>query len=70
MTTTPAWYADIAADEAVIDGRIREQSKPRRHCTVCGLSHREVCPSSPGVAEILSAPTPEPVDYTLPACER
>lgn len=43
---------------------------PRKPCPDCGLEHREVCPSGPGVAEILSAPTPEPVDYTLPECER
>lgn len=43
---------------------------PRIACPDCGLEHREVCPSGPGVAEILSAPTPEPVDYTIPPCER
>lgn len=70
MTSTPSWYAEIAADEAATDARIIAQRTPRVLCPVCGLSHRETCPSGPGVADILSAPTPEPVDYTLPACER
>lgn len=35
--------------------------EPRHYCPVCGLSHRAVCPSGPGVADILSAPTPESV---------
>lgn len=71
---TPSWYAEIERDEAELDARIREQSRaartPRVRCLVCGLEHRAVCPSGPDVAAILSAPTPEPVDYTLPACER
>lgn len=95
----PGWYVQLAADEAELDARIREQSKPtatricgmsyagyggcvkpaghanycedvygylftgkpeRKPCDVCGLSHRAICPSGPGVADILSVPTPEP----------
>ena len=43
---------------------------PRTFHAACGLWHRGTCPSTPAVAAILSAPTPEPIDYTLPACER
>lgn len=64
--STPSWYLDIEADEAELDRRIREQSSPRKPCATCGLSHRSVCPSGPGVAEILSAPVP--VNYD-PPCE-
>ena len=43
---------------------------PRKPCPACGLEHRKVCPASPAVAAVLNVPTPEPVDYTVPACER
>lgn len=56
----PEWYDQLAADEAKLDAIIVEQSKPRHYCPVCGLFHRAVCPSGPDVADILSAPTPEP----------
>lgn len=56
----PEWYVQTAVEEEEFDTLIIEQSKPRHYCPTCGLLHRAACPSGPGVADILSAPTPEP----------
>ena len=66
MTAVPGWYVELAADEAELDARIVAQRTPRKFCPVCGLEHREVCPSSPAVAGLLYAPMPERFD---PPCE-